>query len=161
MGNSIRRYVPVCFLAALTLSYGLAQTSTPMKGEQTTLTTKEEAAVRSSVYSGAMVSTVPAKGPWAGLPVLVVPEELTTVYKRKSEATLALLLDIAKGGSPQDARLAGGFAISLAINPFAGYETCLVSEKEFDTVIDTQEKTPRQKLVEDMKEIIKTQAEKK
>jgi WD40 repeat protein len=127
------------------------------KDKNNSLTVQEQASVRSLVYNGALISTVPTEGRWARFEILAIPDDLAKIYSRKQKATLVLLLEIVKGASPEDAIKAGAFAITLAINPIAGYHASLDSTKDFDTLIESQEKTSRQILVERLEQLIAKQ----
>jgi hypothetical protein len=83
------------------------------------LTRGEEALLRNLVYKKGLGISTPVNGPNAGhrmVPVLIPVAEL---HKKKRVATLRLLLEIVRGGRPEDALTAAGWAVALEEGGFA------------------------------------------
>ena len=98
-------------------------------------------------------------GPWERFQILLLPEALAPCHGEKKKAALTLLLDIVKGGRPEDARVAAGLAFSLTGELSIGFTASMGSTKGFDKV-DFTGQTPRQdtvrlvqKLLDDKKEV--------
>ena len=117
------------------------------------LTSLETAIIRTCVYEGTVVSTVESKGNDLGHEVLLIPDELKSIYSKKKHATLSLLKEIIKGARPIDSQLAGAFALGLAENPMIGYQVC-GSTDGFDNVIRSQQATPRSLLAEQIETLL-------
>jgi hypothetical protein len=126
----------------LSLCSGLEPEVTPKeKGNGLAPLSREEAAlVRKAVYTSGLATALPIQGRWAGNQILVVPNELTELHKKKRVPTLHLLLEIVKGGRPVDAVAATAYVVALEENPLAAapYATY-----PFDMVDDTPATRPQ------------------
>jgi hypothetical protein len=117
------------------------------------LTSDEEALLRGIVYDRGLTTTTPTKGVNAGRRIILLPDEMVELHKKKRIATLTLLIDIVIGARPQDALAAGGFAMALEGHP--GYALYLCYHCPPDLVDEpprNMEQTKRQRLIETVKE---------
>jgi hypothetical protein len=111
-----------------------------------TLTPKEEATVRDSVYKGVAEVANSNNGPYAGHHVLLVPGELAKVHRQKKKATLLLLIKIVEGARPRDAALAAGLGLALSDSPVLGGLVAQAAVDGFD-VVSQRGTTMREHLV--------------
>jgi hypothetical protein len=74
----------------------------------------------------------PLTGKWARTPIIIVPKKIEEYYLKDRLSTLKCLRKIVKEGTVSDAISAGGYAIALAENPFAGFSVSCWSEKKYE-----------------------------
>jgi hypothetical protein len=77
-----------------------------------------------------------------------VPKTVIKFHNKKRVATLRLLLDIVRGGRPEDALKAAGFAIALEENPIVALPCADCPPNLFDESEGDNERTLRMRLVE-------------
>jgi hypothetical protein len=77
-----------------------------------------------------------------------IPKTVIEFHNKKRIATLRLLLDIVRGGRPEDALTAAGFAIALEENPIAALPCAYCPPNLFDESEGDNEDTLRMRLVE-------------
>ena len=119
------------------------------------LTTVEDAMIREMVYTmGLGIGPVPSdpSGTQRGL---VVPIPVFELHKSKRLATLNLLLDIVKGGRPDDALTAAGYAVALEEHPIAGILYMFYSADAVDKVQPKDERSGRDKLIERLTKLLR------
>lgn len=106
---------------------------------------EDERTLRNAVYLKDIWTTIPREGEWEFTQILVVPKEVTAIYKKDRLAALKVLQKIVEGGNPKDAMLAAGYAISLVRSPAVGV-VCVEGRDEagFDRFDEAWQKTPRQ-----------------
>jgi len=76
----------------------------------------DEFVLRNNVYKG-LGTGIETEGRWATHRVIVLTNDVVELHKKKRVATLKLLLEIVKGGRPDDALLATGYAVALEEDP--------------------------------------------
>jgi hypothetical protein len=110
------------------------------------LDVKEDAIIRKLVYTKGLITSYKIIGN-NGCTVLDVPQELEKIYRLKRVDSLRLLLDIVKGGRPEDALSAAAFAVALEENPQSAAFYARSPKDTFDEVQGSSEKTERIRLV--------------
>ncbi len=86
------------------------QTEKPEAGRlQLELTTDDTALLRTRV-SGGLGTCIETEGRWASHRVVVLHTDVVELHRKKRIATLRLLLDVIKSGTPKEALTAAGFA---------------------------------------------------
>jgi hypothetical protein len=117
------------------------------KGKSEMLSTKEASTLRKIVYTKGLITSHEVSNKGIAYTVLDVPSEFETIYKAKRLPSLRLLLDIVKGGRPQDALSAAAFATAMEENPMRAAACATKSKEDFDEDSVGLGSTPRSRLV--------------
>jgi hypothetical protein len=107
--------------------------------------------VRDSVYNNRPLTASPQMDFRSEL---VMPDELTDLYRKHPQEVLDVLEKIIDGGNPKDSVLAAGCAISLLKGPRVGV-VCVdnFDRKTYDTFDTDWEATPREHWLRKVKSI--------
>jgi hypothetical protein len=141
-------------LSVLPYAKGPARAASPGEN-RLPLDHSDKQSIRKSVYEGHKTVAHPTSGEFAGLEVLVVPQNVKTLYTKNPHQTLLLLRGIVEGGRPKDALLAGGYAIALGDSIVAGaIMSAVAPEGEFDALNERTKETPREFLLRRVSKVI-------
>lgn len=114
---------------------------------------KQEEYVRRAVYTGRVSTSMSPRTPKDFGRVLIVPPSVESAFKENRQGTLRLLLDIVRGGRPQDAILAMAFAFSLAKDVRIGPLFTDISPNDLDEVLD--DTTQRDRFIKALEDLLK------
>jgi hypothetical protein len=115
--------------------------------DKTELSHKEAATLRTIVYTKGRRTSHEISRTGGLQRVLVIPREFEELYKAKRMSALQLLLDIVKGGRPEDALSAATFAIAMEEDPIMAAFHLSQSTEDFDDDPEGGGDTPRTRLV--------------
>lgn len=162
-GNSLRSKAKIVgaalFIGVLTLSCSLTEAQQePYKSkvnkEKEMLTPVDECNLRNAVYYKGLSTVILSSGRQRGHRIAIVPQDIVDLHSKKRLATLALLLDIVKGGAPPDALAAAGFAIALEDSPIAALSCVDCTSTAFDELVGNENLTFRRRLVRWLSEVV-------
>ena len=118
------------------------------------LTSGENSLLRKAVYLDGIGTSIEIAGPWASKSVVVVPKRVVELHRKKRVATLKLLLEIVRGGRPEDSLAATAFAVTLEINPVAAVPLVYYPAELLDELVRETKGTGRDRLIDSVQELL-------
>jgi hypothetical protein len=118
------------------------------------LTAREGNLIRGKVYKEGLATFMEISGRWATHRLLYVPPELQATHKQKRVATLRLLLEITRGGRPEDALAAVAYAVALEEDPVVAVGYVDYPLAWIDTELSEKELVGRQMLIDEIERLL-------